>query len=98
MSNRERQPESNIVEGGFWFLFLLGLNVVSALVLVFSTHELRQIHQGLDEAQRDETAELARHSRLLLEKSTLAGLNEVESIALRELDMEFPSNLAKPSQ
>jgi cell division protein FtsL len=97
MSNRERQPESNIVEGGFWFLFLLGLNVVSALVLVFSTHELRQIHQGLDEAQRDETAELARHSRLLLEKSTLAGLNEVESIALRELDMEFPNNLAKPS-
>ena len=98
MSNRERQPESNIVEGGFWFLFLLGLNVVSALVLVFSTHELRQIHQSLDEAQRDETAELARHSRLLLEKSTLAGLNEVESIALRELGMEFPNNLAKPSQ
>ena len=98
MRNRNFQRESNIVEGGFWFLFLLGLNVVSALVLVFSTHELRQIHQSLDEAQRDETAELARHSRLLLEKSTLASLNEVESIALRELGMEFPSNLAKPSQ
>ena len=98
MRNRDFQPESNILEGGFWFLFLLCLNVVSALVLVFSTHELRQIHQSLDEAQRDETAELARHSRLLLEKSTLAGLNEVESIALRELGMEFPNNLAKPSQ
>ena len=70
----------------------------SALVLVFATHELRQIHQSLDEAQRDETAELARHSRLLLEKSALASLNEVESIALRELGMEFPNNLAKPSQ
>ena len=98
MRNRDFQPESNILEGGCWFVFLLGLNVVSALVLVFSTHELRQIHQSLDEAQRDETAELARHSRLLLEKSTLAGLNEVESIALRELGMEFPTNLEKPSQ
>ena len=98
MRNRDFQPESNLLEGGFWFLFLLGLNVVSALVLVFSTHELRQTHQSLDEAQRDETAELARHSRLLLEKSTLAGLNEVESIALRELGMEFPNKLAKPSQ
>ena len=98
MRNRDFQPAPNIVEGGFWFLFLLALNVVSALVLVFSMHELRQIHQRLDEAQRDETAELARHSRLLLEKSTLAGLNEVESIALSELGMEFPNNLAKPSQ
>ena len=98
MRNRDFRTEPNVVEGGFWFLFLLGLNVVSALVLVFSTHELRQIHQSLDEAQRDETAELARHSRLLLEKSTLAGLNEVESIALHELGMEFPSDLAKPYQ
>ena len=98
MRNRDFLPEPNVIEGGFWFFFLLGLNVVSALVLVFSTHELRQIHQSLDEAQRDETAELARHSRLLLEKSTLAGLNEVESIALRDLGMEFPNNLAKPSQ
>ena len=98
MRNRDFQQESKIVKGGFWFLFLLGLNVVSALVVVFTTHELRQIHQSLDEAQRDETAELARHSRLLLEKSARAGLNEVESIARRELDMEFPNNLAKPSQ
>ena len=98
MRNRDFQLESKIVTGGFWFLFLLGLNVVSALVVVFATHELRQIHQSLDEAQRDETAELARHSRLLLEKSTLAGLSEVESIATRELGMEFPNNLAKPSQ
>ena len=75
MRNRDFLPEPNIVEGGFWFLFLLGLNVASALALVFSTNELRQVHQSLDEAQRDETAELARHSRLLLEKSTLAGLN-----------------------
>ena len=97
MRNRDFQPKADIVEGGLWFLFLLGLNVVTALVLVFSTHELRQIHQSLDEAQRDETVELARHSRLLLEKSTLAGLSEVESIALRELGMEFPNNLAKPS-
>ena len=98
MRNRDLQPESNVLEGSLWFLFLLGLNVVSALVLVFSTHELRQIHQSLDEAQRDETVELARHSRLLLEKSTLAGLNEVESIALSELGMEFPNNLEKASQ
>ncbi len=98
MKNRDITPEPHIIEGGFWFLVLLGLNVVSALVLVFSTHELRQVHQSLDEAQRDQTVELARHSRLLLEKSTLAGLNEVESIALRELGMEFPNNLAKPSQ
>ena len=98
MSKKDFQPEPNTVEAGFWFLFFLGLNVVSALVLVFSTHELRQIHQSLDETQRDETAELARHSRLLLEKSTLAGLSEVESIAIRELGMEFPNNLANPSQ
>ena len=98
MGNRKFQSETNIFEGGFWFLFLLGLNVASALALVFSTDELRQIHQSLDLAQRDETVELARHSRLLLEKSTLAGLNEVESIALSELGMEFPNNLEKASQ
>ena len=98
MRNRDFRTETNVVEGGFWFLFLLGLNVVSAVVLVFSTHEMRQIHQSLDEAQKDETVELARHSRLLLEKSTFAGLNEVEAIALRELGMEFPNNLTKPSQ
>ena len=98
MGNRKFQSETNIFEGGFWFLFLLCLNVASALALVFSTHELRQIHQSLDLAQRDETVELARHSRLLLEKSTLAGLNEVESIALSELGMEFPNNLEKASQ
>ena len=98
MRNRDFLPELNAIEGVFWFLFLLVLNLMSALVLVFSTHELRQIHQSLDEAQRDETAELARNSRLLLEKSTLAGLHEVESIALRDLGMEFPNNLAKPSQ
>ena len=98
MGNRKIQSETNIFEGGFWFLFLLGLNIASALALVFSTHELRQIHQSLDLAQRDETVELARHSRLLLEKSTLAGLNEVESIALSELGMEFPNNLEKASQ
>ena len=98
MGNRKLKSETNIFEGGFWFLFLLALNVVSALALVFSTHELRQIHQSLDLAQRDETVELARHSRLLLEKSTLAGLNEVESIALSELGMEFPNNLEKASQ
>ena len=98
MRNRDFPPETKIIEGGFWFLFLLGLNVISALVLVFSTHELRQIHQSLDLAQRDETVEVARHSRLLLEKSTLAGLNEVESIALHELGMEFPKNSAEHSQ
>ena len=98
MRNRGSLPEPNIVEGGFLFLVFLALNVVSALVVVFTTHELRQIHQSLDEAQRDETAELARNSRLLLEKSALAGLNEVESIALSELGMEFPNNLGKPSQ
>ncbi len=98
MRNRDFQPEPNILGGGLWCLFLLVLNVVSALVLVFSTHELRQIHQSLDEAQKDETVELARHSRLLLEKSTLAGLSEVESIALDKLGMEFPNNLVKPSR
>ena len=98
MGNRKFQSETNIFEGGFWFLFLLGLNVASALALVFATHELGEIHQSLDLAQRDETVELARHSRLLLEKSTLAGLNEVESIALSELGMEFPKNLEKGSQ
>ena len=98
MGNRKFQSETNIFEGGFWFLFLLGLNVASALASVFSTHEMRQIHQSLDLAQRDETVEMARHSRLLLEKSTLAGLNEVESIALSELGMEFPKNLEKASQ
>ena len=98
MGNRKFQSETNIFEGGFWFLFLLGLNVASALASVFSAHEMRQIHQSLDLAQRDETVEMARHSRLLLEKSTLAGLNEVESIALSELGMEFPKNLEKASQ
>ena len=98
MGNRKFRSETNTFEGGFWFLFLLGLNVASALASVFSTHEMRQIHQSLDLAQRDETVEMARHSRLLLEKSTLAGLNEVESIALSELGMEFPNNSEKASR
>jgi cell division protein FtsL len=90
--------ESNLVGGAAWFVLLLVLNVVSALFIVFSTHELRQIHMKIDEAQRNETRELARNSRLLLEKSSLASLNEVESIALEELGMLFPKNPGKVSQ
>ncbi len=90
--------ENRLVEGAAWFVLLLVLNVVSALFLVFSVHELRKIHMSLDEAQRNETRELARNSRLLLEKSSLASLNEVESIALEELDMLFPKNRGKVSR
>ena len=98
MGYGNRQSENNTFEGLFWFCLLLILNVASALYLVFSVAELRQIHKVLDKAQRDETVELASHSRLLLEKSTLAGLNQVESIALRELDMVFPNNREKVAQ
>ena len=67
MRNRDFQPESNIAEGGCWFFFFR-FKRGECLSFGFSTHELRQTHQSLDEAQRDETVELARHSRLLLEK------------------------------
>lgn len=91
MRNEKFQSQNNTLIAGFWFLVLLGLNVVSALFLVFSTHDLRQVHKSLDETQREQTIELARYSRLLLEKSTLAGLNEIESTALNELDMVYPN-------
>ena len=98
MSNKNLRPETIKLKAVVFFIFLVCLTVLSALFLVFSVHELRQMHTELDETQRNETRELARNSRLLLEKSTLAGLNEVESVALRELGMEFPHNLAEPSQ
>ncbi len=56
MRNNNFHLENNTVEGGLWFLLLLSLSVASAVFLVFSVHELRQIHNDLDEAQRDETA------------------------------------------
>ena len=92
MSNKNLRPETIKLKAVVFFIFLVCLTVLSALFLVFSVHELRQMHTELDETQRNETRELARNSRLLLEKSTLAGLSEIELIARRDLDMYYPNH------
>ena len=53
--------------------------IASGITVVKGAHELRSLHTALDQSQKKQDRLLAEHSRLLLERSTFAGLQTVGS-------------------
>jgi cell division protein FtsL len=65
--------------------------VASGVQVAYSSHEVRSLHGELQAAQRRQDAQLAEHSRLLLERSVQTSYANVERVAEVQLEMVFPN-------
>lgn len=72
------------------FVVMLVAVVGSGIQVALVSHEVRRLHGELEAAQRAQDEHLAEYSRLLLERSALSAYQNVEQLAERELDMQFP--------
>jgi cell division protein FtsL len=70
-------------------LLLLAV-VASGVQVAYSSQKVRFLHAELQAAQRQQDAELAEHSRLLLERSMETSYANVERVAQSQLGMVFP--------
>jgi cell division protein FtsL len=70
-------------------LLLLAV-VASGVQVAYSSQKVRFLHAELQAAQRRQDAELAEHSRLLLERSMETSYANVERVAQSQLGMVFP--------
>lgn len=80
-----------------WVVLAVGI-VSSALLVVRSTHELRVLHHEMQAVRKAHDEQLTQQSRLLLERSAKAALPGVEQVAVEQLEMEFPAEIARISQ
>ena len=71
-------------------LIIAGLLVSSGLALVRAAQAMRSLHSELDQLQTRQDSLMADYSRLLLERSSFASLQTVETVAAQELRMQFP--------
>lgn len=94
---RRRKQSSPVLAVGVWPLLTLTVLLVgviaSGISVVKGAQELRSLHTALDQSQKKQDRLLAEHSRLLLERSTFAGLQTVELVATQELQMAFPDEI-----
>lgn len=74
-------------------LALLISVVASGLLVVQRTHEVRQLHKGLEAARQRQDRLLDEHSRLLLERGALSAYYNVERLAETDLGMRFPDQV-----
>lgn len=73
-------------------LLILSLSVIaSALLLVYTRHQSRELHTVLQKIQHQKDTLHVEWTRLLLEQSTWASDIRVEKIAREELNMTMPS-------
>lgn len=96
-SARRRKQNSQVLSVQVWPLLALAVLLVgviaSGISVVRGAQELRSLHTALDQSQKKQDRLLAEHSRLLLERSTFAGLQTVEVVATQELQMAFPEEI-----
>ena len=71
-------------------VLLLVAVVASGVQVAYSSQKLRFLHGELQAAQQQQDGELAKHSRLLLERSMETSYANVERVAQAQLDMVFP--------
>ena len=71
-------------------LIIAGMLVSSGLALVRAAQAMRSLHSELDQLQTRQHSLMADYSRLLLERSSFASLQTVETVAAQELRMQFP--------
>jgi len=95
--NRRRMQKTPFTSLGVWPVLAMTMLVfgvvASGITLVKGAQELRSLHTALDQSQTKQNRLLAEHSRLLLERSTFAGLQTVEVVATQELQMGFPQDI-----
>jgi len=77
------------------FVGLLAVITFSGLQLADAAHDMRGLYRDMGEVQKSQDEALAEHSRLLLERSALASLNNIEQVAEQELDMQFPAEVGE---
>lgn len=83
--------------GAFTFWRLFGLAVLwllvltSALAVIHTTHRSRQLFNELDQLGREQNRLDIEWGRLLLERSTLASLSEIERQARGRLGLREPT-------
>lgn len=75
----------------FLTLILLALVTTSALGVVYTRHDSRQLAVRLGELENDRDEIIAEWSRLQLEQAWLADASHVESKARTELGMDQPA-------
>ena len=80
-----------------WHLLVLLVITVSlissGLALVQAAQSMRFLHSELDQLQTRQHRLMAEYSRLLLERSSFASLQTVETVARQELRMQFPQTI-----
>ncbi len=77
------------------FAALLIASVASGLHLVASAQDMRELYRVMGEVQRERDSLSAEYSRLLLERSAISSMQNIEDAAHNELDMEFPSGVGE---
>ena len=69
--------------------------VASGTQVVFTAHQLREIHGLLEATRHRQDRLLAEHSRLLLERGAVAAYQHVERVAEVQLNMRFPNEVER---
>ena len=73
-------------------VLMLGAVIVSALGVVYTRHQSRQLAGRMDEYENQRDAIIAEWSRLQLEQAWLADAGQVESKAEDHLGMRIPEH------
>lgn len=81
-----------------WALVFVSLAVsivASGLGVIETAAETRALYKMLGEVQREHDQLLEEHSRLSLERSTMSSLQKIETVAVEQLEMEFPTRIGR---
>lgn len=82
-------PATGRATGVFGSVLLVAI-VLSAFMVIHSSHACRQLYAELQALEADQWYLQEDHSRLLLEQSTWASPHRVEKVATDELQMHSP--------
>lgn len=66
--------------------------ILSALLVVWSTHQCRELMAGLMSLQAQENSLQVEHGQYLLQEGTLASPNRLEQLARARLGMRIPDS------
>lgn len=70
--------------------FFLALNLLSAVMVIFSAQQLRQTTTALYQGQQNRDQIQVQWGQLMLEKNSLSSLQHVERYAYQHLRMKLP--------
>ncbi|MEX2367113.1 MAG: cell division protein FtsL [Pseudohongiellaceae bacterium] len=93
MTAHRKINSTKSTQKGRWamFLFLLIAVMISAIGVVYSTHQSRNLLNELQQLEIVRNQLQVEWGQLLLEQSSLVSQGRVEDIAMSELGMEVPA-------